>query len=365
MGTLRFILALSVIAGHSSAIFGLNLVPCSTAVQVFYIISGFYMSLILNEKYVSQPHAGRLFLTNRFLRLFPIYWVILALTFLFFALAYPASSPAAPETTSLDLFRNYFSEMKWWSALFLVFANVFLFFQDAVMFLGLDPATGNLFFARDFHTTHPELHRFLLVPQAWTIGVELLFYLIAPFVVRRGVAVIATLIVFSIGLRVLLYHSGLHHDPWTYRFFPTELVYFLFGNIAYVLYRNIRDWRIPPVCLNTLWAAVFLASVFYSNVDFPGKKILYCLAFSLALPFIFLRTKNLKLDAYIGELSYPLYLCHMLLLAILYWTGFSSTRWLGLTLAVTSILFSVALNEFVAKRIEKIRQKRVNVLAVT
>ena len=54
----------------------------SLAVQTFYIISGFYMALILNEKYVTQPHAYRLFLTNRVLRLFSLYCVVVGLTLL-------------------------------------------------------------------------------------------------------------------------------------------------------------------------------------------------------------------------------------------------------------------------------------------
>ena len=145
------------------------------------------MSLILNEKYVTQRHAYQLFITNRFLRLFPIYWVILALTFLFFALTYHHQNEAHPETNCLQMYVEFFHKMNMWSFLFLIFTNIFLFFQDAVMFLGLNPATGHLFFTTNYQTATPELFQFLFVPQAWTIGVELLFYLIAPFIVRKNV----------------------------------------------------------------------------------------------------------------------------------------------------------------------------------
>ena len=80
MGILRFILAITVVIAHSSSVFGCNFVGAQIAVQAFYIISGFYMALILNEKYVGVNGSYKLFISNRFLRLYPIYWTVLLLT---------------------------------------------------------------------------------------------------------------------------------------------------------------------------------------------------------------------------------------------------------------------------------------------
>ena len=57
MGILRFILALAVVFVHTGHIYGSDfygtrLMGGVVAVQAFYIISGFYMALILNTKYV-------------------------------------------------------------------------------------------------------------------------------------------------------------------------------------------------------------------------------------------------------------------------------------------------------------------------
>ncbi|MEK6790185.1 MAG: acyltransferase family protein, partial [Deltaproteobacteria bacterium] len=76
LGLLRTILAVAVVIVHSSGIFGYNVVGGMVAVQSFYIISGFYMSLILNEKYTDLY----VFYTNRILRLYPIYLVVVLLT---------------------------------------------------------------------------------------------------------------------------------------------------------------------------------------------------------------------------------------------------------------------------------------------
>jgi peptidoglycan/LPS O-acetylase OafA/YrhL len=45
------------------------------AVQMFYLISGFYMALILNEKY-RRPTATGIFYSNRFLRLWPAVFIV-------------------------------------------------------------------------------------------------------------------------------------------------------------------------------------------------------------------------------------------------------------------------------------------------
>ena len=359
MGLIRFILALSVIVSHCGSVFGLNLVGGNTAVQAFYVISGFYMSLILNEKYVHQKHAFRLFITNRFLRLFPIYWVVLLLTALFSLFLFHHPDAGRPQYSIWQVYAEYSGRMNPGSLLFLTFTNLFLFFQDTVMFMGLNPDTGRLFFTSNYLNTRPELFNFLFIPQAWTIGVELLFYLVAPVIVRRNLKVVGGIMLGSMVLRAILYKNGLHHNPWTYRFFPTELVWFLAGNLSYAIYKQARSWQVKTAYLNTLWLAVVGCSIFYSCVNFPFQKNVYFLFFSLALPFVFLRTKNSRLDAFVGDLSYPLYLSHFLVQSVIRWFYSTPAEWNGAVVALFTIIFSIALNGLIANRIEAFRQKRV------
>jgi peptidoglycan/LPS O-acetylase OafA/YrhL len=105
--------------------------------------------------------------------------------------------------------------------------------------------------------------------------------------------------------------------------------------------------------------ATVLAGLYFESVPLPLKKDLFVLWFCLALPFIFLRTKNLKVDAYIGELSYPMYMSHMFLSSVFYWLYGTTPLAFGLKLALATTLFSILINELVAKRIEKFRQQRV------
>ena len=82
MGILRYLLAITVVIAHSKALLGLTFVGSEIAVQAFYIISGFYMTLVLNEKYTGVNSSYFLFIKNRFLRLYPFYWLVLFLTIL-------------------------------------------------------------------------------------------------------------------------------------------------------------------------------------------------------------------------------------------------------------------------------------------
>jgi peptidoglycan/LPS O-acetylase OafA/YrhL len=71
MGLLRYLLAAAVIVAHSAPIPGLPLLAGDLAVKLFFLVSGFYMGLILSEKYLTLPGGLALFYGNRFLRIFP------------------------------------------------------------------------------------------------------------------------------------------------------------------------------------------------------------------------------------------------------------------------------------------------------
>jgi peptidoglycan/LPS O-acetylase OafA/YrhL len=72
-GTYRTLLAIAVVATHFGGVKGFGL----AAVFGFYSLSGFLMTLL-----VTGPYRGRrkAFLLNRFLRLYPLYWAVIALT---------------------------------------------------------------------------------------------------------------------------------------------------------------------------------------------------------------------------------------------------------------------------------------------
>lgn len=355
MGVIRLLLALSVLISHTSPIFGFKLVGGQAAVQAFFIISGFYMALILNEKYIEKHNSYKLFISNRLLRLYPLYFLIISLTLVASLAAYFFSS--GQNLGRIQIYVENYETMSFLTLFYLSISNLTLFFQDIFMFLGLNTETGNLYFTSDFTQTEPQLFRFLLVPQAWTVSIEVAFYLIAPFVVKRKLWFILILFILSIFLRLILFQSGLKNDPWSFRFFPTELALFLSGTVVYHVYKKIKNTHISIQIF--MFGFILFATIGFSFVRFPYQIILYLFVFAISVPFIFNLSKNWKIDRFLGELSYPIYISHILIIMSVKFLKIPLIGGLGLIVTIFTLIFSLFLNEFISKKIEKKRQARV------
>ena len=364
MGFVRLILAISVVIAHSQPFLGeIYLVGGLVSVQVFFIISGFYMAMVLDKKYNIRG-GYRLFIGNRFLKLFPMYWVVLLLTVAICAVSFEVTGNAY----KLAPYLKYLNVQPLETLFFEIATNVLLFAQDVVMFLGLNQENGSMYFTHDFRKVSQPLFHFLLVPQAWSLGIELVFYLIAPFIVRKHAGLIVLFILLSCLLRIFIYkYMGYTNDPWTYRLFPTELALFLFGVLAFRLYKT----RIFQHHWNSNFIKAFLLVVyvlilffyqdvahFYTQFGFVSYHWTFYLYTALMLPFIFECTKSLTWDRWIGELSYPVYISHILVIMIVRDMAKVDNYWSEISLLLT-LLFSLLLVVYVSSPIEKIRQKRV------
>ena len=97
------------------------------AVQCFYMISGFLISLVLSHKYDPNTADGRrLFYSNRALRIFVPYWsfcvMILAVhVVIYFALGIRFGADAA--------FTQYWPEMTLPTRIYLLLSNIFILTQ--------------------------------------------------------------------------------------------------------------------------------------------------------------------------------------------------------------------------------------------
>lgn len=362
MGFLRLILAIAVVIAHSGSLFGFRFTGGLVAVEVFFIISGFYMTMILDKKYVGKGSYA-LFLSNRFLRLYPIFWVVLLLTIV----ASISSYVFVGNWLKLSPYIQYITILKPETILFQIATNIALFGQDLVMFLGVSKETGEMYFTHDFRISSPMFYEFLFVPQAWTLGVELVFYLMAPFIVRRSNLFIVFLITLSISVRAFTYfYLGYINDPWTYRFFPSELALFLLGTVSYRLYDRykIQDRVVlgfdPSKVIVSLF---FLILVFYQYIPHIVGWVFYGFC-CLSIPFVFKTSRSSKIDSRIGELSYPIYISHILviksispLLSLL-----GASKYKGEFSVIFTIVASYILVRFISDPIEVIRQSRARVI---
>ena len=159
MGLVRFLLASAVVLGHAGYV---GFLLPYYAVQAFFVISGFYMALI-------QPkYEGRIgyFYLNRYLRIAVSYWIVSIVTIIF--LRQMANFPLAEKHFIPPL---------------LALSNLSIFGQDVV----------NFFTVNGEEATH-----WLLIPQAWSLGTELLFYAFVPFLAKMHTRTLIVLGAFSL-----------------------------------------------------------------------------------------------------------------------------------------------------------------------
>lgn len=358
MGMIRLLLAISVVIAHSTPIFGQRIWGGEIAVELFFIISGFYMSLILNEKYNTSDKTV-VFYKNRFLKLFPIYWTILALTILLFIASYLILNKGVV----LEHIFNNIDNLGFFS-IYVFLSNIFLLGEDLLMFLGFNGDT--IIFTKSFSDTEIPFHKFIIVPQSWTLSLEIMFYLIAPFIARKSIKLLLVLFSISALIKFSLWNIGYINDPWSYRFILSELSFFFVGMIMYKIYKlgfytkiidNKSLFFIGLILL--LLSGYFyydLKSILNFNEIDIFKYVIYVL-FVLFLPLLFVQTKDNKIDRYIGELSYPVYIVHIFV--IMFVSKIANDTNLSLLAVIGSILFSILLNKFIQEKIEKIRIKNL------
>jgi len=318
MGILRLLLAVSVLCAHlhGKAVLGFRFLNGDLAVQCFYMISGFYMALVLNQKY--RPGQYAFFLCQRYLRLWPTYVFIALLGLAGECLVSPAAGPAAG---ALQAWREHGSLLHPGAWLALVVANLAIVGQDWVVFYAVDPHSGALYWTRYWNREPIPALSFLAIGQAWSLGVEISFYLLAPWLVRQRYRLQAGLLLLSLAARCAGYALGLHGDPWNDRFFPFELAFFVAGSLAYQHYVRFPELmaRLAPA-MRRYGRWIFYAFIAaYSRLPGHSEQRYYLmvpLLFAL-LPVLFYTTRDTAWDRTLGELSYPFYLGHTLILLLL------------------------------------------------
>lgn len=294
MGLLRVFLALAVVAAHQPPPTGLlRFVGGQMAVEIFFIISGFYMQMVMSS---GRYASARDFYISRALRIFPAYWLIAGIVLL--------TTPGwLTQVTQLGA----------GPATLMLVSNAALVLQDMTLFLSGNG--GNLSFTADTFADAAPLYPYLLIPVAWTLALELYFYLLAPLLAKRSDRFLIAIIAITTIARIGIYLAGLNIDPWTYRFFPFEIALFLCGMLAQRFHAR-TDWQAFPAKKLSRIGWICLAVFCLSGPFRPSRTTIFlvAMAWTFAIPYIFELTRRSRIDRVIGELSYPVYLVHVPLL---------------------------------------------------
>jgi peptidoglycan/LPS O-acetylase OafA/YrhL len=384
MGVFRFFLAYVVLISHCPVGELNRWFHPALAVQCFFIISGFYMQLLVSEKYAGQDPTKfyKDFYLSRIFRIFPVYWVILLITIIF-----------VERGSISNLIDNF--DVK--GIFIYFFTNVFILGQSVLRFFDYD--SGELFLQGKnvVETISPE--HILIFYQTWSLDLELIFYILAPFLLCiKKTQIIIYIILFSILLRFLFAQNGYNYSiQWAYNneFFPFELATFLLGSLSYRTYYffknillniefNIDEYKFPQVNISLyMLNIVFYFYILYCIYDFltfdpfnnyifglniggvweqglfgvPNSYFLILLYCAIFTPILFDLSKDFKIDSFIGKLSYPLYLCHT---SIIYFVLEANIEehLVGIYTLVFSTIFSIILVLFIDNPITKYRHKK-------
>ena len=164
LGLFRYLLALLVTLSHLwSGFAGWSGVM---AVFCFYLISGYLMTSVLHESYGFTARGGQRYALNRFLRIFPTYWAVLLLSFLIVSWI-----PKAAFMTNFKLSMPL-AASDWLPNLFIV---------------GLLDGPYKV-----------------LVPPAWSLDVELVFYLLMALGLSRSKLTVTVWFAGSVAYTALL-----------------------------------------------------------------------------------------------------------------------------------------------------------------
>ncbi len=337
MGLLRVYLALSVIITHNgNSFFGSDPI---LAVPAFFVISGFVIALVLNEKYVGNTPG---FLLARHLRLWPSYAVVIAIVFAFFSAVKPI--PDSPVAN-----------------IYLYCVSIGLWFYDTLGWFTYDANSGAIMMLDGSAARGAGKSIVWRTPMAhmWSVGVELTFYLVAPLLARRWKYVLAAFLV-ALVVHILIVLELPQHHPLRAKSAINSFYLFAAGMLSYWFWVHKRwlldRFSVPAIPLAAcagfmvLWAGQPLARIH------PLAPDLVLLCFAVSLVPVFHYSRDMRWDRSVGELSYGIYLVHWPILHFLLNGHSGQWLWTGY-IALASLAASVVLQLIIVNPIDRIRKR--------
>jgi peptidoglycan/LPS O-acetylase OafA/YrhL len=361
LGTIRFLLALAVVCAHVGKLPFTIPLGSLLAVQGFYIISGFLIALVWTNKYQRSPNGRFLFYSNRAARIYILYWAVVVISI---------GAALLIKWLTRD-FPSYWGSPPRGLLPYTLFTNTWIFGSSWAYWLGYDSLPnvsidhGSLYFTMEYTSSPWPVWRTMILGPAWTIDLELCFYLLAPFLVSMRLRYILAIIAASLAARFSWYAMGHNIDPWNYRFFPFEIGFFMLGVAAYRV-SSMVSWQPGSKILTIAFAALVGSILGFDMLGlFHGSfnSFAYLFIFAALIPYVFNLTRSWKFDRFLADMSFPLYLVHWpvgsISIYIREYFLLSLPEYRGLVPAIASIAAAALLVIFVERPIERWRQSRI------
>ena len=298
MGTYRLILALFVVLSHTDiTVMGFN--PGVVAVVSFFLLSGFVMTRLIDQHYASSSRVLDFYI-DRAGRLFPQFFFYLFATLMLVVTVYIPSPFLAGCTPG-----------KW-------------MLNTLLLPLGYSKYFG--------------LKQCLAIPPAWSLGLELTFYLVFPFLILNPRAMIWS----TVGSCLIFgcaYIGIINTDLFGYRLLPGTLFIFIVG---FALAR-LAIWRFLPPLVWLVAAALFVTLFFFPRLLHLhySKEVLLGILLGVPIVAVLSRRRYSSLDDMLGNLSYGVFLNHFFLIWAMAAVGITIVElWHWLILITASVALS-------------------------
>ena len=337
-GFFRLALAFNVVAYHIADVPAIG----KYAVYSFFILSGFLMTTIMKNTYGYTLTGLKRYSLNRFLRLYPIYWALLALSFfLFLILGFEFTSSFHPKITLPQTMLD-------------VLANVFFIYPRF----------------------HPVEFPVRLAPATWALTIELFFYFLIGIGISKNKFI--TYIWFGGSVLYVIYQAVFYKAFVSgYGTFLSASLPFSIGAMIYYykeeIYNILKRIKFYMLIILLLYVANLMVSV-YSGIYFPsshwkveliGTYLNLALSTFLIIVLLFDGKKycSRSMDKFLGDLSYPVYIFHITAGVIASWLIFGTVEKglnangvvIFITASFITIAVSICVNFFINKKIERKR----------
>ena len=335
MGFFRFVLAINVVLFHILKVPHIG----PFAVYSFFILSGFLMTTIVKDTYGYHIAGFKAYAVNRFLRLYPIHWFLLAFSVLVIT------------TVGQDFAFEYNKRFGMPVEVSAWLANLTLIFPS---FLPIEVAPR-------------------LSPATWALTIELFFYLLiglgisksktstlvwlllsavywlyriilySDFTSGYGNLLTASL-PFSLGATLYYYKDTLWCLLSKLSAQPTKWLTLLF-TLNLVTCVLVNSWKVGVVgtYINLLLTSILVVAIYIEKAHFIGKQS----------------------DKFFGDLSYPIYLCHWSACCLVAWffndqiivDAFYTNLVIFFSGLILAFVIAIMANKLVNDKVESVRYR--------
>lgn len=293
-------------------------------VDVFFVISGFLITSIINKEINSHTFTFSSFYKRRIKRLLPAYLFMLSIVTVYCAIY------LMPD----DLV-SYIKSLVY----SLVGISNFYFYMHTNYF--------------ESSVSEPLLH-------TWSLSVEEQFYVVFPFILlalrrlssNRSVSAIVLISIFVASL-IASHYYAINSKNMAYMLLPFRFFELMSGALLAIYFDKAIKTFNSPNFTGALGFILIISSAFLINSEsiFPGFTVLpVCIGTVLLLASqdgVINKALSFKPIVYIGKTSYSLYLWHWPIIALLEYRGIEITTGVGVLVVLASFVAASASLHFI------------------